>query len=409
MTDFYKYPPQVEGAPGLVWRRRVNEWVATWQARSDLIQRGFLPKTVALWNGDEPTDIEKAEIVDACNRLQSEMLIWGRGGLPEASPQFDGTLKSLCECYQTDPDSNFRKLEHKTRVYYSALMKRIIDDKGNEYIRELKGRTFLRWHEELSERGVAMAHAVIGMIRTLVGFGMTILEDDECERLVAILHKMKFKMAKPRTERLTAEQANAVRKMAHEMGLHSIALAQAFQFECMLRQKDVIGEWMPQAEPGLSDVLHGADKWMKGLRWEEIDANNILRHTTSKRKKDVEINLSLAPMVLEEFEWLKQDGVELPTKGPIIISEYTGLPWVAHHFRRRWRQVAHHAGVPKSVRNMDSRAGAITEASEADAPLEHIKQAATHGDVSMTQRYARNQRGKTDNVMKLRTEYRNRK
>jgi hypothetical protein len=34
------------------------------------------------------------------------------------------------------------------------------------------------------------------------------------------------------------------------MGWHSIALAQAIQFDCALRQKDVIGEWVPESEPG---------------------------------------------------------------------------------------------------------------------------------------------------------------
>lgn len=408
MTE-YQYPPQIKDAPGLVWRRRVNEWVATWQARSDLGKRGFRPKTVPLWRGQAPDDLARADIQDQCNRLQREMLIWGRGGLPDAPIKLDGTLKSLCDCYRRDADSGFDKKEHKTRLYYEALMKRIVADKGNELLRDLKGRVFLRWHEDLTERGIAMAHAIMGMMRTLVSFGANILEDKECERLRGLLSGMKFKQPKPRNERLTAEQATAIRKMAHEEGLHSIALAQAIQFECMLRQKDVIGEWMPQSEPGLSDVLHGPEKWMKGVRWEYIDENLILRHTTSKRKKEVEINLALAPMVMEELEWLRIDTGKVPTRGPIVISDYTGLPWHGQHFRRHWRKVADFAGVPKSVRNMDSRAGAITEATEAGAELEHIKQAATHGDISMTQRYARNQRGKTDNVLRLRVEHRNKK
>jgi site-specific recombinase XerD len=55
---------------------------------------------------------------------------------------------------------------------------------------------------------------------------------------------------------------------------------------------------------------------------------------------------------------------------------------------------------------MDSRAGAITEATEAGADLEHIKQAATHSDISMTQRYSRGAEEKTAGVMRQRAEYR---
>lgn len=406
MTE-YRYPPQIKDAPGLVWRRRVNHWVATWQPRTDLVKRGYMAKTIPLWSGEEPTELERAEIVDQCNRFQTEMLIWGRGGLPEAPTQFDGTVKSLAECYQLDPDSPFHKLEHKSRLHYCALMQRIVRDHGYDYVREIKARTVLRWHEEWTERGVAMAHGTLRMLRTLITFGATILEDAECERLTGILCKMRFKMGKPRTERLTAEHAVAIRAAAR-WGTPSIALAQAFQFDCMLRQKDVIGEWLPQSEPGLSDVLHGAEKWLKGIRWEYIDQNMILRHTTSKRKKEIEIDLTLCPMVMEEFARLQLEG-PLPTHGPIIISEFGGKPWEAAKFRRRWRELADKAGVPKTVRNMDSRAGAISEATDAGAELEHVRHAATHGDISMTQRYSRNAREKTDNVLRLRAEHRNKK
>ena len=36
-------PPRIEGAPGLVWRERKKMWVAYWQARSDLVKRGYAP------------------------------------------------------------------------------------------------------------------------------------------------------------------------------------------------------------------------------------------------------------------------------------------------------------------------------------------------------------------------------
>jgi hypothetical protein len=103
---------------------------------------------------------------------------------------------------------------------------------------------------------IPMAHSLMGMTRTLFSFGMTLLECDECARMCAVLSKQRFQMGKSRTERLTADMANLIRAKAHELGWHSIALAQAIQFEGMLRQKDVIGEWVPLAEPGTSDVIH---------------------------------------------------------------------------------------------------------------------------------------------------------
>jgi hypothetical protein len=174
----------------------------------------------------------------------------------------------------------------------------------------------------------------------------------------------------------------------------------------MLRQKDVIGEWVPKNEPGLSDIVNDAgEKWLRGLRWHEINGDLILRHTTSKRNKDIEVNLRMAPMVMEEFARIG----DLPSSGPVIRSEVTGRPYKTVHFRTEWRTIATAAGIPAAVKNMDTRAGAISEATDAGAELEHVRHAATHGDISMTQRYSRGGTEKIAQVQKARIEYRNKK
>jgi len=40
--------------------------------------------------------------------------------------------------------------------------------------------------------------------------------------------------------------------------------------------------------------------------------------------------------------------------------ESAGKPWDAAGFRRVWREIADAAGVPRSIKNMDSRAGGVT-------------------------------------------------
>lgn len=395
--------PKIENAPGLVWRQRKRQqlWVATWQCRSDLAALGYKPNRLDLWQGRKeelgPDDV--AFITKHCQDLQGDMLVYSRGGVPELLP-YDGTLKGLAVAYLNNGESNFSKLRYHTRKYYNTLIKRIVEDHGAELVRDTRAKHMKMWHENWThERGVAMSHALMGMLRTLFGFGATFVEDEECERLCAVLHRMKFKMPAKREEALTAEQAITIRAEAHKRGLHSIALAQAIQFECTFRQKDVIGEWVPQGEPGLSDVIDDRGrKWLRGIRWEEIDADLILRHTTSKRQKPIEINLNLAPMVMEELALLS----ERPTKGPIIVSEKSKLPWYNNEFRRYWRKCATAVGVPSEVKNMDSRAGAISEATDAGAPLEHVRHAATHSNIQTTQGYSRNSRSKVDNVMQIR-------
>lgn len=403
--------PIITDAPGVHWRRNRHGWEARWRPRHDLVEKGYPKYVLRLWGATRldpvPTETAIAYIRDRARALQDDMLNWAAG---LARPtEFNGTIRNLILWYQTDPDSPYKKTRYVTRRYYDKICRLIDAMCGDVLISEIKMRQVLRWHEQWMHGGrVAAAHAKIVMLRTLMSFGATILEDEHCARVSGSLSQMKFKMATPRKERLTAEHAIAIRSAAHRLGRPSIALAQALQFDLMFRQKDCIGEYVPFEEPGpLSDVLHHQMKWIRGVRWEEIDEHLILRHTTSKKNKDIEIDLTLAPMVMEEFAlrgWRTR--ADMPASGPIVISEDTGRPWKKETFRTRWRAAADQAGVPRSVKNMDSRAGAISEATDAGVELEHIRHAATHSDIATTQRYSRGATDKVAQVMKLRTAHR---
>lgn len=396
--------PRFENAPGHFVRLVGDEWECRWRPRPDLVERGFTKLTPRLWKGTEPTDAQRQWVSDRCNALQSEMLVWSRGGLPEMMT-FDGTLAGLIDCYEKDPQSRARKMRYQSRLHAARLSKVIAQEYGHVQVADIRSRQLITWHEKWSERGVAMSHAIMTRLRALISYGATLLEDDDCLRLTAVMRGLHFQMPPPRRERLTAAQAVAIRRMAHAMGLHSVALAQAIQFEVMLRQKDVIGEWVPQSEPGMSDVARGNYKWLRGIRWSEISENGILTHVTSKRQKEITVDLKLSPMVMEEFAQLPQ----VPKSGPVIVYESTGWPYDAPQFRVMWRKCAKEAGVPAAVFNMDSRAGAISEASDAGAPLEHIRHAATHSDTAMTQKYSRGSEEKIAEVQRRRAEHRNKK
>jgi hypothetical protein len=279
-----------------------------------------------------------------------------------------GSVARLVARYRADERSPYLNLRYKTRKHYDTLIKRILEDCGNQKLADLKARDIERFYKGWTEGGkTAMGKALVTMFRSLVYFGATVLEDGECERLSVALHRMRFAVVKTRNERLNAEQAMAICRTANEMGRASIALAQAFQFDCKLRQKDIIGEWVPVGEPEDSDVIDADNnnKWLRGIRWEEIDENLILTHIMSRSQKEIEVDLKLAPMVMAELGNVPRD--QLPAKGPVIISEASGLPWYAVEFRRNWRLAADKAGVPRTVKNMDTRAGAISEATNAKA------------------------------------------
>lgn len=301
------------------------------------------------------------------------------------------TLGDLIAAYQVDPLSRFHKLRYAIRRNHASLLRRIAERHGSTPLAEINGRALTFWHSQwLGDGKVAMAHSFISQIRTLCGFGFALLGCRECQRLSGTLGEaaMRFAMAPARTERLTADQANAIRAHAHYIGWHSIALAQAFQFELMLRQRDVIGEWVPASEPGDSIIHWRGQKWLRGLWWNEVDENLVLRHVTSKRLKPIAVDLKLAPMIADELA-NHVDADQMHLRDPIICCEATGMPWATSEFRRKWRIVADEVGIPKNVRNMDSRSGAITEPFEAGVKGEAIQKMATHSDISMTQRYNR--------------------
>jgi len=279
---------------------------------------------------------------------------------PEPPKQKDnatvGTLAELVQIYRGHRGSPYQQLRFRTKENYDSLLRRIVKDCGTKKLADLDAPKIQLLYEEWTPRGMAMARSIITMLRLLFSFGTDVLKDRECERLAFAMHRMRFKMGDPRKERLTAAQANAVRAKAREMGFPSIALAQAIQFETPLGQKDVIGEWVPISEQGEpSDVINGELKWLRGLRWSAIDQDWILRGPPSRRGEDnLEIDLRKTRMIRDEL--MAQFGEALPTDSrPVIVSEYTELPYTAHEFRRRWRIIARAADVPDRVYNMDSR------------------------------------------------------
>jgi hypothetical protein len=329
---------------------------------------------------------------------------------------FKMRVADLIASYRTDPASSFgrkddKRLRFRTREHYDCLLRVIEADLGAQEVGSIRTKALILTHQAWMLRGVPMAHALVGMLRTLCSYGMVLLEDNDCMALSTKMGAMRFEMGKPRRSQVTAEQATLIRNKARQWGLYSIAQAQAFQFDCAFRQRDVVGEWIPETEPGQSDTFDGGFKWLRGIRWEEIDDNLILRHTTSKRQKDVELNLTLAPMVMAELHFdflIVEPGKRhrLPASGPVIVSEATGLPYAAHEFRRLWRGLARSCGIPDHIKNMDSRSGAVTEGFMSGASADSIRKLATHSELSTTNRYSRGDAEAIADVMRARAAHR---
>lgn len=322
--------------------------------------------------------------------------------LPAVVTRPEMTVAALAWAYTHDPLSRYHKGVYVTRQNTDALLRRLVNEHGHEAIELIKPRVVLEWHREWTgpdEKKVAMGHSLIGALRTIVGYGATMLQDEACTKLKTTLCGLRFPMCKSRDTIITAEQVIAIRREANRRGLRSIALAQALQFSLIFRQKDIIGQWVPRSEKvnALYMDVDADRKWLSGLHWSEIDDDLILRHTTSKTKEYVEFDLKLAPMAMTE---LKRLGPFEAQSGPVVISEETGEPYSAVQFRRVWRTIARAAGVPDNVKQMDTRAGGGTESFELGADGSQVKKAMTHKQQSMTDRY---NRGRTTGITAVAT------
>lgn len=306
------------------------------------------------------------------------------------------TYAELIQSYLTDPDSPYQKVEHASRNQYDKLCKRLTADVGNRTLAQTTARELQRWHADwAAASGIPMAHALVTMLRMLTGFGATLLGEPESQRVRGLLGLMRFPAGQQRQDALTFEQVAALCDLAMAKGMYSIALAQAFQFEALIRQKDAIGSWVPGPN---------GPQWIKGIRWEEIDSAMVLRHVTSKRKKKLTVDLKLLPLVMKCLRTNMRH--LLPASGPVIVCEQTGLPWSENSYRYQWRRLARLCGISDHIQNRDSRAGGITEALAAGAQPDDVRKGATHSQLSTTLIYSRSEEEAVARVMQKRIEAR---
>jgi hypothetical protein len=271
---------------------------------------------------------------------------------------FHLTVAQLIESYRTDERSGFHEVRHATRQNYISLMRRIEIDIGAEKVASLSSPARLQeLFDEWSHGGehITVARGRIAMIRILATFGASVLESRDCRELKLTLHDMRFERPAPISDdrRLKLFQAKNIIAKANELGLHSMALAQAFQIECGLKQKDVIGEFVPVGEPGEALATYDDEtKWVRGLVWQEIGPDFMLRHVRSWSEELLEMRLTVeeTPLVRAQLDRIG----DLPKSGPVIINEKTDRPYQTHQFRRLWREIATEVGVPRNVMNRDS-------------------------------------------------------
>jgi len=390
-------------APGL--KRKPNEdgsFRYYWEARTDLVKKGYRPSSVRLHYPETSAGIKQRAA--RCCVLWAEMLAWAANDGELKGRGYNGSLGSLCNIFQTHDASPYKmRAKWNTQRLYDQCIKIICNTVGARAVRDLIGPDFTRWHTKWGDpvadgkpRRMTRAKHCMDTVRRAVAFGVTLGYAD-CAKVDVILGKMRFEMPKPRTSKLTLEHVGQIREIAHSIGLGSVALEQTMQFDLAMRQKDMIGEWVPRSGV-VGGITHKNTMWTGGVCWSDIDADMILRKTHVKTGITVEHDLKLYPDILREIELVD------PSRrvGPMIISEATGEPYKHRTFTQTWRRVADAAGIPKNVCNMDSRSGAISEAYDAGADETSVMKHAGHKNRQTSAKYNRGSLVQTSRVAQFR-------
>lgn len=370
-------------AVGLKWMKRTAGSVPVWVADEADVKRGYEPKSVNLNYLRDVPEMLAAK----CNALQADMLLW-RSGYRRDPSTFDGTVRSLLSAYQRDEESAFHKLKPGSLIPYKHYLAKLENHIGPRRVDSIDGIDVLRWHKIWSDDGkhLAAASTSRAILEAAVKHGI-LRRFAGCGELREILQAARSTLPHPSRREIviTADEATAARQAAHAAGRPSSALAYALAYETTLRLWDVIGQWWPLDKGGVSEVIDAERgvKWF-GLRWDNIDDNLVLKFKPSKTDgttgKTVTYPLTKAPMVLEELEHWPAD----KRAGPVIVSESTGLPYIARTVTDRWADDRKAAGIDPKAWARDLRASGITEGRAAGATTDDASKVAGHAGTKTT-------------------------
>ena len=145
-----------------------------------------------------------------------------------------------------------------------------------------------------------------------------------------------------------------------------MAIGVAAQFELLLRQKDIIGDW--GGARGQKPAAAAQQIWTGYFTWENIPGWRWRMKTSkSKYRAPAEFDLSSYSLLLPLLEAVPHD----QRTGAIVKGEHS-LPVRERSYRKWFRQIARAAGIPDALWSMDSRAGGATEAEQAGAEIDAI-------------------------------------
>ncbi len=186
----------------------------------------------------------------------------------------------------------------------------------------------------------------------------------------------------------------AIIKVCDDAGDPMMALGLSLQWWLTLRARDVRGDWMGQGKDA---------RWVDGLTWSMIrgdmaEIRKVVSKTAGSDPREMVWDLAPLPDIQARLRAIPTD----QRVGP-VIRQPNGQPFHRNRFTERFRKYRADAGVPKDVKMMDTRAGAINHAKSLGATEVEMQLQAGHASSSTTQRYIRGREIEVNKVIKLRS------
>jgi hypothetical protein len=364
-----------------------------WKAPARYVKAGYQIKSRLLGTGQRGDQVP-AEWAMQARDMTREMLRWYDGAdAPKTEP---GTWHWLIGRYKSDPFSRYHEVQANTRIGYDQQLVLVdeaigpikISDTNYEMLMTIKSM------KEAKGRSKDHIHRWFSTLSRLATHGV-LIDAPGAARVKEIRSNMRIEKPAARTQIATRDQVFAIVAEADKDDMDVFAIGLLIQYWYQLRAIDVRG-----------DYFDGV--WERGIEWEHFNEDlssftKVISKTRRSLPEPHTFDLTLLPdlraRIIRLFECLPED----QRCGPVTISPRSGVPYTKSGWNQAWRRLRKRAGVDRNVWLMDTRAGALTEASQIEGvtPMQ-IRNAAQHQNLNTTSRYIRGRSKDLNRVVELR-------
>lgn len=407
-------PPRGKRQGFKIGRNQRRYWIASQARRQGTMD--FPDKSIQLPHEpdmDETLEAFEKRIDDLCTEHTARLDAWIDNQKkvltdPQATrTRYDGSVRSACRIFQEHTLSPFNTTaKFNTQKTYLSSLRLIEATVGACIIPNVTVPQVRYWYNEWRApdfqddiEHIKRAHEAVSMFRQAIYFLASLRKYAGCRQLAEELKLVQFEKSAARTQEITYSQVVAFCDAADEMAAKSVIPAEramhmkigvVAQFDTILRQKDIIGEWANKGAKrklplSITVIDRGHEAWAGYFTWENIYGWRwVMKTSKSGYRLPGDFRLQKFSLL---FPLL--DAVPLDQRvGPIVKGEH-GLPIRQRSYGNWFRDIARWAGIPDDVWNMDSRAGGATEAKKSGAKVADIQGALTHTEERTTRRYIR--------------------